>query len=230
MKALFGEKYKYSAALTHDLFTIVDGNMKYYGGSQNLYDNQKEKSAGCGIAGAADVVMYMKARDTGVYTFRKEEFLSISNTIRKYIPIIPGRGVNSFILAFGLNRLFKKNRIRYHAHWKCSKRDKWKITENMLKNDIPVILAIGNNYPFFWRGKGVNLYVQDLSQNVEGELCLRKERVVGGHFVVATAINGNVLTVSSWGRKYYINLEEYDRYASKISNQFYSNILGVRPL
>ena len=100
----------------------------------------------------------------------------------------------------------------------------------MLKNDIPVILAIGNNYPFFWRGKGVNLYVQDLSQNVPGELCLRKERVVGGHFVVATAINGNVLTVSSWGRKYYINLEEYDRYASKISNQFYSNILGVRPL
>ena len=64
MKALFGEKYKYSAALSQDLFTIVDGNMKYYGGSQNLYSTQKEKSCGCGISGAADVVMYIEALKT----------------------------------------------------------------------------------------------------------------------------------------------------------------------
>ena len=61
MKALFGETRQYSAALSHDLFGVKDGSSVWYGGSQNLYQTQREKTCGCGIAGAADIVLYIDA-------------------------------------------------------------------------------------------------------------------------------------------------------------------------
>ena len=216
-----------TAALSHDLFEIDSGSRKYYGGSQNLYKTERERKCGCGITGAVDVLLYLEALKSREFSFSSERFLNLSDELRKkYIPIIPGRGVNAFILASGLNRYFKAHGMKYHAHWKCTLFNKWKKTADMLKADIPVIIAIGNNFPLVWGKKSLNLYVKD-SENQSGEEIFRKEQSVYGHFVVITAVKENCLTVSSWGRKYYINVDEYNRYVTKHSTNIYSNILVI---
>ena len=223
-------KYPFRASLSQDLFRVKADGKILYGGSQNVYPTAKEKASACGIAAAADVVLYLKCLATGIFDVEKDDFISISRIIKKFVPIIPGRGVNSFILAIGLNRFFKKSGLRFHAKWKCTEKKKWEITERMLKDDIPVILAIGNNYPFIWRENGLNLYVPDGPQQGVQEVVFKKVQAVCGHFVVATAIDGNVLTVSSWGRKYYINTDEYDRYVKKHSIHLYCNILSIKKI
>ncbi len=221
---------KYSAALTRDLFTVEDGRNLFYGGSQNMYATPKERSNGCGIAGAADIIMYFDAVSSTGKTFTKDEFLSLSNALRKHIPIIPGRGVNAFLLARGLNKYFKKNGLHYRSRWKWTWIKKWETVERMLNDDIPVILAIGNNFPWVWGKKQLNLYSKDEKETdpVTGEPVYKKAFEVCGHFVVITAIEGNCLSVSSWGKKYYINIDEYNRYVRKHSIHLYCNILEIK--
>ena len=219
---------KYSASLSHDLFEIVLDRAKYYGGSQYFFKTGREQTCGCGIAGAVDVLLYREALQTGKFTFSTQDFLEMAENIRKYIPIIPGRGVNSFILASGLNRYFRKKGISLRAHWKITRHNKWEELENRLKKDIPVILAIGNNFPNVWGKKKLNLYVPDTKNKNPEEKVYKKQQGVNGHFVVVTAIEDNCLTVSSWGRKYFINIDEYDRYVAKHSIHLYSNILVIK--
>ena len=248
MKSLFGEKNKYVASLSYDLFSIENGSVSSYGGSQNMYESLKERKCGCGIAGAADIILYIEALAEAVksgnrtytadskmaqslekLTVSKERFLAASSELRKkYMPIIPGRGVNSFILAWGLNRYFKKHKMPYRSRWKWTALKKWKTVERMLNDDIPVILAIGNNFPFVWGKKELNLYVLDGKASASEEAVYRKEQSVCGHFVVVTAIEENCLTVSSWGRKYYINIDEYNAYVARHSIHLYSNILEIK--
>lgn len=246
MKALFGETRQYSAALSHDLFGVKDGSSVWYGGSQNLYQTQREKTCGCGIAGAADIVLYIdainrikaeghrkvgnetKVTDPGIQ-IDITAFLAESAILRKkYIPIIPGRGVNAFLLAYGLNRYFKKHGMKYRSRWKWTFIKKWKIVERMLKDDIPVILSIGNNFPIIWGKHELNLYVKDTASTTEHETVYKKQQSVNGHFVVITAIEGNCLTVSSWGKKFYISIDEFDDYVKKHSTHIYSNILEIK--
>jgi len=219
---------KYSAALSHDLFEVTSDMRKYYGGSQFLYLTERERTSGCGIAGAANIVLYLKALETGEYSVSAQEFLDISREIRKYIPIIPGRGVNSFLLAGGLNRYFKKHGMGLKARWKMTRFRKWKQLEKMLMDDLPVILAIGNNFPFVWGRKELNLYIPDTDAMEQEEKVYKKYQGICGHFVIVTGIEGNCLTVSSWGKKLFINLDEYNRYVSKHSIHIYSNILEIK--
>ncbi len=218
----------YSAVLSHDLFEVTSDFRNYYGGSQFLYPTERERTSGCGIAGAADIVLYLRALETGDYSVSVQEFLDISGEIRKYIPIIPGRGVNSFILAGGLNRYFKKHGMGLKARWKITRFRKWEKLEKMLEADLPVILAIGNNFPFVWGRKELNLYIPDADSKDREEKVYNKYQGVCGHFVVVTGIEDNCLTVSSWGKKLFINLDEYNRYVSRHSIHIYSNILEIK--
>ena len=216
-----------AASLSHDLFTVETENRKYYGGSQNLYPSAKDRKRGCGITGAADIIMYLKSLETGNYNYPLEEFIRLSEELgNKYLPIIPGRGVNAFTLAWGLNRYFKKYGMKFRSRWKWTGFRKWKILEKMLREDIPVIIAIGNNFPIVWGKKTVGLYVKD-GGKAGTEPAYKKVQNVFGHFVVATAIEDNCLTVSSWGYKYYINIDEYKRYVLKYSTHLYCNILEI---
>jgi len=227
VKELFDESDNLSASLSHDLIGIDSGTRRYYGGSQNLYRTLKERQCGCGIVGAADVLLYLEALRSGEYCFSEKKFLEFSALLRKkFIPIIPGRGVNAFWLARGLNRYFRKNNMNYRAYWKCTPFNKWKQVERMLGEDIPVIMAIGNNFPIVWGKKSVNLYVKDESKTGP-EAVYKKDQSVYGHFVVVTGIEGNCLTVSSWGKKFFINIDEYNKYVFRHSTHMYSNILVI---
>ena len=152
MKEIFESSDFGPAALSHDFIEIESGGRKYYGGSQNFYGTDRKKRCGCGITGAADVLMYLEAVENGNYTMPLDKFLRLSEELRKkYIPIIPGRGVNAFLFASGMNRYFRANSMKYRAKWKCTSFNKWETAVKMLNNDIPVIVDIGNNFPFVWR-------------------------------------------------------------------------------
>jgi hypothetical protein len=118
--------------------------------------------------------------------------------------------------------------MKYRSRWKWTFIKKWKIVERMLKDDIPVILSIGNNFPIIWGKHELNLYVNDTASTTEHETVYKKQQSVNGHFVVITAIEGNCLTVSSWGKKFYISIDEFDDYVKKHSTHIYSNILEIK--
>ena len=58
----------------------------------------------------------------------------------------------------------------------------------------------------------------------------------GGHYVTVTGVeeystsDGTkiMLEISSWGRKYYVNYDEYLEYVRKNDNFYFSNILYIK--
>lgn len=191
-----------------------------YGGSQNWYTSKYGPKCGCGVAAAADIIFYLKALEKRNFTISKNQFVEFSDYLQKrFLQIIPNFGVNSFWLAIGMNRYFIKNKMPFRCYWKIFPFFRWRRIEGMLKKDIPVVLAIGNNFPIVWGKKKVNLY----RRSVEA----RCDVAVSSHYVLVTAIDGDWLTVSSWGRKYYIRRSEYEAYVRKYSLSMYSNILDI---
>lgn len=93
--------------------------------------------------------------------------------------------------------------------------------EAMLQQDIPVILAIGPNFPPLLGRKKVTFYRLE-----NGEYLPAAE--TAAHFVVVTGIVGEYLQVSSWGKEYYMFWPEYQRYVKKCSSFFASNICRIR--
>ena len=89
------------------------------------------------------------------------------------------------------------------------------------KKDIPVILAIGPNFPPLLGRKKVTFYRLE-----NGEYLPAAE--TAAHFVVVTGIVGEYLQVSSWGKEYYMFWPEYQRYVKKCSSFFASNICRIR--
>ncbi|MCQ2495462.1 MAG: hypothetical protein MJ131_02600 [Lachnospiraceae bacterium] len=225
-------KKLYSARLSHDLFEVIDTEAALcdgqapvvgYGGSQNWYTSKYGPKCGCGVAAAADIIFYLNALKKQSFTVSKKQFIEFSDYLqKKYLQIIPNFGVNSFWLAIGMNRYFLKNKMPYRCYWKVSPILRWSRLEKMLKNDIPVLLAVGNNFPIVWGKKKVNLYRKEADT--------RMDVAVYSHYVIVTAIDGDWLTISSWGRKYYIRKSEYEAYVRKYSLSMYSNVLDIIPV
>ncbi len=66
---------------------------------------------------------------------------------KKYFPIIPGLGIPGWLLGIEVNRYFIKNRIPLKAVFGVRSRNIPNRIKAMLAHDIPVILAIGPNFP-----------------------------------------------------------------------------------
>ncbi len=140
---------------------------------------------------------------------------------QKYLPVIPFFGMNGFILAGGLNRWFRHSRIDLRAGWRIFSFGLWETMSRMLEEDIPVIFSIGANFPLVWRGKKLKLYVR------RGE-SYTSTAAVNAHYVTVTGMDDRWLEVSTWGKKYYINREEFTRYVRRYSCYLFSNLVSVR--
>lgn len=90
----------------------------------------------------------------------------------------------------------------------------------MLHRDIPVILCIPVMFGKRNEGKGVALYKKDGSG-------YHKVQTVNAHYVMITGVikedGGPYFEISSWGKRYYINWQEYK---SLIYRHFLGTILG----
>ena len=93
----------------------------------------------------------------------------------------------------------------------------------MLKDDIPVVLSAGPNWPNLFGKNALDMYEKSENGYV-------KTDAMRAHYVTVTAMDDTYLTVSSWGKKYYVKRAEFIEYAKKHSNFIFSSIMVVRPL
>lgn len=220
--------------LRYPYFSIKLQNEQSFGGSQTWSSSRMMRKYGCGVVGMADVLLYLGLHQTSCETdllygmLREDGLLSypryeryLIKMRRRYLSIIPGFGVPGFFLPVAMNRYFRHYRIDLRASW-CVRPGKiLPRIEEMLRQDMPVILAIGPNFPFVWGSQKVTLYRKE-----NGEYLSASE--IKAHFVVVTGMMEGYLQISSWGKEYYLSWAEYQRYMKKFSTCLTSNICRIR--
>lgn len=154
-------------------------------------------------------------------------------------------------LAHSFNSYADTYHLNYKASWKLTLTyyDMYELMKEMLYEDIPVILSIGPNTPNLWGNKGISFYQKYQIEGLENEKA--KENFIGTekipkyyymaltndvnrHYVTVTGIETDevfgkvMLRISSWGKSYYINYEEYRDYIETTGGTFTSSILYIQ--
>ncbi len=231
----------------HKPYVSVDGS---YGGNQGWFDSlpNKMKSKtlqgyGCGLIAASDILSFVMSPKS---EYGREDYLKYVLEMEKgFFHVLPKLGVSGILLALGMNIYFLKNRKeikektghKYHARWFVRPSVMLDRIKEMLSNDIPVLIAVG---PGFFRKDKVNLY--DKTEDAEGRLHFKPINKTKDHYVTVTGIieaenctglggeSGpkTLLEISSWGKRYYMDYDEYRRYVKKCDNPYFSNILYIK--
>ena len=219
--------------LLHPLPSVQKDMLHSSGGNQAWSHNRNFQLCGCGVVACLDLLIYLSRHHSGcearaLSPFASEEpvplplydqtALSLS---RRFLPLIPRLGLNGLSLASGFNLFCLRQHIPYRAHWGVSAKNFWQTIRTQLQKDIPVILSIGPNFPLFWQKNALVLY----QKNEKGGY--RRAADAIAHYVTVTGMDDDWLQISSWGRVFYINRDEYQRYIKAHSNRIVSNILCV---
>lgn len=229
-------------ALQQNLPAVFDGQKLYTGGRQQLLKTKPMREYGCGVVSAANVLLYLQRRNApkrnpqmnrrtkrnplvtavGLDPLPLEDFRTVCHWLqRHFLPILPHSGINGLSLSLGMNRYFTRFRLPFRARWCFNAQSLPERISSMLEQDLPVILSIGPNLPFFWQKHRLNLY------RVLQDGRLARAGSATGHYVTVTAMDDSTLTVSSWGQEYRILREEYRRYVKRHSLSAVSNILLI---
>ena len=219
--------------LRHTDLAVKTQADKSFGGNQNWATGYMMRKYGCGVVAMGDVLIYLgihrlpcntdllygMLREDGCLSYpRYERYLRKMN--KRYLGIIPGFGVPNFQLARAMNRYFRHYRIDLRARWCLSSGKMLERIQDSLSKDYPVILAIGQNIPF-WRKKKLTLYRQE-----NGVYLPATE--TKAHYVVVTGMENGYLQISSWGKEYFISWKEYQEYGKKYSSFWASNICLIQ--
>lgn len=192
-----------------------------YGGDQSWFPRKGLKKSGCGVSSGANVLLYL----LGKQTISKMQYVDFCKTLwQSYLPVIPYLGMNGITLMIGMNRYFKKHRMPYRAYWRISKKKMLGRIDQMLTKGIPIILSVGPNVPKIWEKESLTLYRKDSAGQYQP---VNKTRA---HFVTITGREEMWLIVSSWGKRYAIDLGEWKRYVSEYSSYMVSNVLEIRKI
>lgn len=216
--------------LSHD-YPSVEGS---YGGSQTWFSEKVIYQGGCGLVAAGDLLLYLGMYRKGCRTEEVHRLSGIDGSLskapyqkylkqlkRRYFPFMTRFGLPYWALAVGVNRYFRKNGISLKAGWGLAP---WKMKlrmEEMLEQDIPVIFAIGPNFPPVIRKGKLNLYVRKPDGEFQWAARTR------AHYVVATGMKEGKVQISSWGKTYFVDWEEYKTYVRRYSNYFMSNLFYI---
>lgn len=145
--------------------------------------------------------------------------------------------INSYSRDYGLG-------LKAAWRWKLTYYDMLDIMEEMLSMDIPIILSIGPNWPKLWGEKGVSFYelkeidYHDANTGTDNKnkpyYYHAVKQAVNSHYVAVTGIIKDdiagtiMLRISSWGKMYYLNYEEYRDYIDTVSNTWTSSLAHVQ--
>lgn len=202
-----------------------------FGGNQKFSGNAVMRRCGCGVVAAADLLLYLHRWHEGcaipaLNSVREDLRLSPESYERltarlrtRYFLLIDPVGVNGLSLMMGINRIFRRWDVPYTARWGVRRAVFWETMEDMLRQDLPVILSIGPNFPQLWRKEQLRMLREGATQATG----------VRAHYVVVTGLNERCMTVSSWGRKYEIDRAAFSRYVRQSSSPLVSNLLWLRP-
>ena len=236
MKGMLGLKSKYISVLEEDGSVSFGGNQGWV-----VKDSEKKHSRnniirkfGCGMISGVDIFTYMEGGDTETPLTIDEYREHLHELERRVFHVSYWLGVPGTRLARRMNRLFRKKKMPFKASWGMSGKKLLGRVREMLENDIPVTLGIG---PGFFSKERVELYVMHLDKEgpfVNGNLrySLRKKGSTKDHYVTITGLledeEHTYFEISSWGRKYFIDYNEFDSYVRKHDNYIFSNIMWIR--
>ncbi len=220
--------------LKHPYISVGYQNSRSFGGSQMQSGSKTMREVGCGVIAALDLLLYLRryhdgcegvffkeAAQDGVIDAEEYDLLS-QKLSRAYFPLIPKLGVNGLMLAAGLNVFFLRYHFPFRAHWGIGSRGLFERIEELLGEDLPVILSIGPNFPLFWKKDTLPFYVPSHGDTP----CSACE--VRAHYVTVTGIDERYLHISSWGKAYLIDRNEYSDYIRHSSGSVVSNIVRLR--
>lgn len=216
------------------IFNSYEKNGKiYYGGSQMLSPDKMFRKCGCGIVAAADLFLYLHRYHKGcrcsMFDCFKEEIISVDKflplykSLRSYFTLIPHLGISGIMLALGINAFFLHNKYPYYARWGVLPSRLWSSIEEMLRQDIPVLITVGPDFPRIWEKHSTNMY----SDSAAGHSRSTKVRA---HFMTLTALDEEWMHVSSWGKKYRISRDEYEFHMKHHASAVSSNIVYISRL
>lgn len=226
------EEKRYS--LKYPYLSIKKQEERSFGGNQAWSRSRVMQKYGCGVVGVADVLLYLGLhrsscetdllhgilREDGLISYpRYERYLMKMR--KRYVPVLPFFGIPGFLLPVAFNKYFRHYRIDLRVGWCFRKALLLPRIEQMLEQDLPVLLAVGPNFPLFFRKKKLTFYRQE-----NGAYHSAVE--TAAHFVVVTGIVDGYLQISSWGKEYYISWDEYVKYVTKCSSFLVSNICRIR--
>lgn len=218
------------AKLSHPLpLVTAEKGLSLYGGNQSLLPKKSVQGAGCGVISGANVLSYLTryhGLSDGLFDrVSRSEPMPLQSyndacmrLARGLLRPIPGFGINGIFLAMGLNLFFRRRQIPYRAKWCMRRAPMWDRMEQMLRDDLPVIFAVGPNWPL-WKKQDIKFY----KKLPDGSFCVRYR--IHAHFITVTGMSEHWLRISSWGKKLYINREEYEAYVREHSTPIFSNLL-----
>jgi len=197
-----------------------------WGGDQNVLPGATLRRWGCGAVAGLDLVRYLSKTDPGrsgdFFAAGEDYAARVSRFSRRFVPVLPGFGVNGLVLALGVDRFFRKYRMPFTARWGVRQRALSAAIGDMLARDIPVVLAIGPNFPRFWQKHGLKLYAPVPGGEPRAALAVR------AHYVTVIGMEGDWLQAVSWGRPYALRLSELEAYARRHSLGLFCSVLRVR--
>ncbi len=206
--------------LSSPYIAVKMGNTLSYGGSQLWSDDKTVSGFGCGLIAAADLLLYI----SGTEVISDKEYMDFVRSIKKYFPIMPGQGIDGIRLSIGLNLCFGHFSMDRLCYWGISGNKYLGRIYDMIKKDTPVILSVGQNIPILQKKEKLSFYRKT------GDRILVPKAHASGHYVTVTGIGHKYLRISSWGKKYYIKISEYEDYVSRCSTWMFSNVCVVNPL
>lgn len=187
------------------------------GGNQNWFPDANFRRCGCGVIACADTLLYLTGRET----LSRQAYLDYVAGLRKYFPLIPGRGIDGLRLSAGMNLCLRRAGLPLRTRWCGSFRKFQPRLEELLTSDLPAVTAIGPNFPRFWGAERLPLYEKTPTGFVEVEQ-------VKAHFLTVTAAEGRWLTVSTWGRRLYLDRESMESYMRRVSSPLLTNVLYIQ--
>ena len=107
-----------NTGIRHEYISIPFSKERSFGGSQMWADHKTLKKCGCGVVAAYDLLLYLHIRDNLPFHFpssREEYCTNLQDLQHRFFPLLYPSGINGFMLAFGINRMFRSTGLPYHA-------------------------------------------------------------------------------------------------------------------
>lgn len=209
------------------------GDQGFFKGAEPGSVDERKNAMGCGVIAFSDLLLYLGSSDPEKITQESKSYVNRTNreiVYKEYYNCIYDflggvsmkNGISGFKLAMRFNSLSRRERWKLRARWGFSGGRLYGRIEEMLNEDLPVILCVP--MMLFKKDKkdGLPFYQEENGK-------LKKVCTVTAHYVMITGIHKEqeggeaFLEISSWGKKYYVNWEEYD---NLIHTHFLGTILG----
>jgi len=208
--------------LKNKYVSVLYDGVPSYGGAQNKSDSAVIRKCGCGLIAAADMFLYLEGKCQSIEQTEYDSFCR--SLLPGYFQLIPPLGMNAITLCAGVNLYFRIHSMPYYALWGAGRKKFYRVITDMLAEDMPVILSIGPNFPLFWQKNKLTFYRKTADGLYVGASSAK------AHFITVTGIDGIWMRVSSWGKQYYVNRNEFFRYIDDHSNNIFSNILVIKEI